>query len=105
VWQGVFQRQLKSNPLVILRDSFTDNLPKFSLPLGEDSVRWTVWLSEEALWARINTLSHVAILEGEQRETAVSTFREALAMADVERNENGQVAVHGVTYFVWTNKI
>ena len=32
-------------------------------------------------------------------------FFEALKMDDVERNDEGKVAVHGGTYWVWTSKI
>jgi hypothetical protein len=38
----------------------------FSLPLGEDKVTWTVFLDEGALWERLRTLSHVAVLEGDK---------------------------------------
>ena len=64
-----------------------------------------MWLSEEALWARINTLSHVAVLKGEQREASERLFKEAMQYDDVERNEKGEVALHGVTYFAWTDRI
>ncbi|KAK3941829.1 S-adenosyl-L-methionine-dependent methyltransferase [Diplogelasinospora grovesii] len=105
-WKKVFQNQLKFNPLQVLRDSFlTDSLPRFSLPLGEDTVKWTVWLSKEALWSRISTLSHVVALEGAEREAAVKTFDDALSSSDVERNDKGEIAVHGVTYFAWTDRI
>lgn len=42
----------------------------FSLPLGEDNVKWTVWLEKEELWKRLRTLSHVAVLEGEKLEVS-----------------------------------
>ncbi|KAK0672808.1 S-adenosyl-L-methionine-dependent methyltransferase [Cercophora samala] len=87
-WRGVFENQ-----------------QLFTLPLGEETVKWTVWLSEEALWSRINTLSQVAILEGSDREAAVKVFKEALRSSDVERNEKEEIALHGVTYFVWTKKV
>jgi hypothetical protein len=80
-------------------------MPRFSLPLGEETVRWTVWLGEEALWARIATLSQVAVLEGAERERAAEVFREALGEGDVERNDKGEVALHGATFFAWTTRI
>lgn len=89
----------------MLRDSLTNSLPRFSLPLGEHTTDWTVWLSEDALWSRLNTLSQVAILQGEKKEAAVRTFKEALQMGDVERNEAGEIAVHGHTYCAWTDKV
>ncbi|KAK4177657.1 S-adenosyl-L-methionine-dependent methyltransferase [Triangularia setosa] len=81
-----------------------ENQKLFALPLNEETVKWTVWLSEEALWSRINTLSQVVILEGSNREAAVKVFKDVLRSPDVERNDNGEIALHGVTYFVWTKK-
>ncbi|KAI3320091.1 S-adenosyl-L-methionine-dependent methyltransferase [Xylariaceae sp. AK1471] len=104
-WQEVFEKQPPSNPVQVIRDTFTDHLPRFSLPLGENSVKWTIWLSEEALWARMNTLSQIAILQGEEREAAVKLFKDTIQGADVEINEKGEIAVHGVTYFAWTDRI
>ncbi|GAP85927.1 putative methyltransferase protein [Rosellinia necatrix] len=104
-WQEVFEQQPPGNPVQVIRNTFADHLPRFSLPLGENKVKWTIWLNEEALWARINTLSQVAILEGEEREAAVKIFKDALQSDDVERNREGEIAVHGVTYFSWTDRI
>jgi hypothetical protein len=89
----------------VIRDTFGGDLPRFSLPLGEERIEWTVWLSEEALWARISTLSQVAVLQGEQKAAGHKTFKEALQSDDVERNEKGEIALHGCTFFAWTDKI
>lgn len=104
-WQRVFDRQLKTNPVQVLRDTLSGNLPRFSVPLGHDSVAWTEWLSEKELWRRINTLSHVALLEGEERERGDGVFREAMRMGDVRRNEAGEVECHGRTYLAWTDRL
>lgn len=104
-WQEVFEQQPPGNPVQVIRDTLTDHLPRFSLPLGENTVKWTRWLSEEALWARINTLSQIAVLTGEDREAAVKVFKDTLQGDDVERNQKGEIAVHGVTYFAWTDRI
>ncbi|KAF7527485.1 hypothetical protein G7054_g10460 [Neopestalotiopsis clavispora] len=101
----IFEKQAPGNPLQVVKDTFLDHLPKFSLPLGEDSVKWTVWLSEDALWARINTLSQITVLKGDERENAIKVFKDALAGDDVERNDKGEIAAHGVTYFAWTDRI
>ncbi|KAK4165827.1 putative methyltransferase [Cladorrhinum sp. PSN259] len=77
----------------------------FSLPLGEQTIKWKTWLTEDALWSRINTLSQVAVLEGKEKESATKVFKEAFALGDVERNSNGEIALHGITLFVWTKKI
>ena len=62
-WQEVFDEQLKSTPLTIQAAE-----PLFSLPLGEHVVKWTNWLSEEAIWDRYHTISHTAVLKGQQLE-------------------------------------
>ncbi|KAI0018295.1 S-adenosyl-L-methionine-dependent methyltransferase [Xylariomycetidae sp. FL0641] len=104
-WKEVFERQPPANPVQVIRDTFTDHLPRFSLPLGEGSVKWTTWLSEDALWARVNTLSQVAMLKGEERDAATKLFKEAMNSDDIERNDKGEIAAHGVTYFVWTDRL
>lgn len=68
-------------------------------------MKTTAWLSEDALWSRFNTLSQVAVLQGQEQEKAVRIFKEAVSGDDVERNEKGEIAVHGVTYFAWTDRI
>ncbi|OTA93611.1 hypothetical protein M434DRAFT_395428 [Hypoxylon sp. CO27-5] len=104
-WKEVFDQQLPATPLQVIKDTFTDRLPRFSLPLGEDSVKWTVWLSEEALSLRLNTLSQIALLKGEKREAYLKLLKEILQGDDVERNEKSEIAVHGVTFFIWTDRI
>ncbi|KAJ8124955.1 hypothetical protein O1611_g8685 [Lasiodiplodia mahajangana] len=104
-WQEVFEQQPPANPVQAIRDTFADHLPRFSLPLGENSVKWTMWLSEEALWARINTLSQIAVLKGGEREAAIKMFKNILQRVDVNRNEKEEIEVHGVTYFAWTDRI
>ncbi|KAI0395795.1 S-adenosyl-L-methionine-dependent methyltransferase [Xylariaceae sp. FL0594] len=104
-WQKVFEEQPPSNPIQAIRNTFSDHLPRFSLPLGEGSVKWTAWLSEDALWARFNTLSQIALLRGEDREAAEKLFKEIIHEGDVERNDKGEIAAHGVTYFAWTDRI
>ncbi|ORY65799.1 methyltransferase [Pseudomassariella vexata] len=104
-WRGVFDQDLPSNPFQVIKKTIADHLPTFSLPIGEGSVKWTNWLSEEALWSRFNTLSQVAVLKGKDRDNVVRLFKEALAMDDVERNRKGEIALHGLTYFVWTDRL
>jgi hypothetical protein len=65
-WQAVFENQIKSTPLTIT--AFAS--PLFSLPLGEDEVKWTVWLTKENIWKRFSTLSQIAVLEGEALEVS-----------------------------------
>lgn len=80
-----------------------DRMPTFSLPIGEGTEKWTVWLNEDALWSRLNTISQLTMLKGEDKEEWERIFQEALRGDDVEKNEKGDIAVHGVTYFAWTD--
>ncbi|KAI0173379.1 S-adenosyl-L-methionine-dependent methyltransferase [Hypoxylon sp. FL1284] len=104
-WKEVFDQQLPANPVQVIKSTLTNNLPSFSLPLGEDTTKWTVWLSEEALASRLNTLSQIAILKGDEREAFVKLFNEAVHGDDVERNDKGEIAVHGQTFFFWTDRL
>lgn len=96
---------MDSTPLQTLKDTFTQDLPKFSLPLGEDHVEWTVWLSDEAIWNRFGTLSAIAVMELEKKEQVKQKVLGSLKGMDAERNENGEVALHGKTYFFWTSRV
>ena len=96
---------MPGSPFQAIKNTLSDDLPDFSLPIGEETEKWTIWLSDEALWSRFNTLSQVAVLKGEEREDFVKRFEEVLRGDDVERNERGEIAVHGVTYFAWTDRL
>ncbi len=99
-WRQVFDEQNASNPLTL---HFAN--PLFGLPLGEDSVEFTSWLGKEDLWARLRTLSQLAVLEGEELEKVRRTFEEGLKAEGTETDEDGRIAVHGKTVFCWTSKI
>jgi hypothetical protein len=71
-WRKVFENQVSSTPVTAALVGSSNSL--FSLPLGEDNVKWTVWLDKEALWKRLRTLSHVAVLEGEKLEVRENFF-------------------------------
>lgn len=60
-WRQVFEKQVESTPLTIQAAD-----PLFSLPLGEESVKFTYWLSREAILNRYHSQSQFAVLEGEQ---------------------------------------
>ncbi|KAF2842724.1 S-adenosyl-L-methionine-dependent methyltransferase [Patellaria atrata CBS 101060] len=100
-WRDCFESQLKSTPLTVTL--FAN--PLFSLPLGEHENKWTVWLTKDALWERYRTLSQVAVLQGEALTHAENVFADALNGDDVERNEQGEIAMHGFTLSAWTSKI
>ncbi|KAI4103696.1 MAG: hypothetical protein L6R37_003702 [Teloschistes peruensis] len=57
----VFDKQLSSTPFTIQAAD-----PLFSLPLGENSTEFTYWLSPQAIWERLHSLSQIAVLEGEE---------------------------------------
>jgi hypothetical protein len=99
-WRTVFdEAQLAGNPLTA---AFTST-PLFSLPLAEETESWSVWLSEERLWQRFSTLSHIAVLEGEELKRVKGIFDDAVK--EVRRNEKAEIEVHGMTVCVWTTKI
>lgn len=77
----------------------------FSTPIGEEKFLWTTWLTDNAIWLRLNTLSQIAVLQGREREAFVEKVHALLLEPDVERNERGEVALHGTTYFAWTTRL
>jgi len=80
----------------------------FSTPVEEDKTAWTVWLTEERLWDRVRTLSHVSmLLEQGDKEGFKEKFDSIVKgeANDGEWNERGEVAMHGVTPFAWTTKL
>ncbi|KAK2065304.1 methyltransferase domain-containing protein [Colletotrichum caudatum] len=108
VWKGVFDNQLDSNPLRAVKDVIMEGgrkMPLFSVPVGEEKVPFTVWLTPEALWNRIRTLSQVAVLEGDAAKAFKDKFDAIVAGESVERNEKGEVLLHGVTYLAWTSRL
>ena len=97
-WKEVYEGQQKTT-------LFRATCPKFSLPIGEDSTKWTVWLQDEEIWSRYSTLSQIANQTTKQKGETKQRVVKALHDEDTKRNERGEVAVHGVTYFAWTSRI
>lgn len=100
-WKEVFDQQTRSGPLALI----TSSEPLFSLPIAVHEDPWTVWLPEDKVWDRLSTLSQIAILEGEERERVHKIFVDSVASEDTERNERGDLAIHGGTVAAWTSKI
>ncbi|KAI9171365.1 methyltransferase [Paramyrothecium foliicola] len=96
VWADVFKQQAMDKPL-------------FTAPLEDESVSWTVKLGREALWDRFNTLSQVAVLQGEDRKAFRAQYDAILDEGEGEGEgdwtEAGEIVVHGITYFAWTTKL
>jgi len=67
-WRKVFEDQSKSTPLSLI----IANEQYFALPLGEQTVPFEVWLPREKIWERYSTISHIAVLQGEEREVYTS---------------------------------
>lgn len=99
-WRQVFDEQTASNPVSL---QLSD--PLFSLPLGEGAVDFQTWLSKDAIWSRLRTLSQLAVLEGEELDKVKKTFDDSMDMESNKVDEAGRVAVHGRTVFFWTSKI
>lgn len=119
-WREVFDKQLESTPLTIQAAD-----PLFSLPIGEETVEFTHWLSRDAIWDRFHTLSHFAVLEGQQLLVSLDQgfgllldrfslrhgkdvkrqFDEAIADSDTDKNEHGELPLHGRTYIAWTTAV
>jgi hypothetical protein len=104
-WKQVFEKKLDTTPLQTLEDTFTHQVPQFSLPLGEEDIKWTVWLTDEGVWARYATLSQIANLKGEKLDSVRKQVFDALKDENTDRNEKGEVGVHGVTHFAWTSRV
>lgn len=98
-WKAVFDEQNRSNPLTL---HFAD--PLFGLPIGEDTVPYKIWLSSEAIWSRIQTLSQIAILGGKELGDVKAAFQKSLQSEGTEV-DGDKFALHGRTIFAWTSKI
>ncbi|RFU24487.1 hypothetical protein B7463_g11849, partial [Scytalidium lignicola] len=92
-WNKVFERQQ------------VDNHPLFSAPIEEHTVKWTVWLTDNSIWERLTTLSQIAVLEESKTLKVKEAVLDILKGSDVERNENGEIALHGSTFIAWTTKV
>lgn len=97
-WKEIFEGQQEAT-------LFHATYPKFSLPIGEDSIKWTVSLQDEDVWSRYSTLSQIANQTAAEKEKTKQRVMEALRDEDTKRNERGEVEVQGVTYFAWTSRI
>ena len=93
VWHEVFTRQAKSEK------------PLFSDPISTDRLNWSVWLTLEGLWDRVNTLSWIAVLEGEERRLYREKFEKIVKDGDGAWNEKGEIEVHGCTFSAWTTRL
>lgn len=99
-WKKVFDEQGTGNPLLLHLSN-----PLFGLPVGEDSVEFTRWLSKNDVWSTFQTYSQVANLKEDQLAKVKDTFDKAINSSETEVNAESKVAVHGKTVFAWTSSI
>ncbi|KAH7023081.1 S-adenosyl-L-methionine-dependent methyltransferase [Ilyonectria destructans] len=92
-WRKVFDLQAESEEAL------------FSTPIGTERVQWSVWLTPEGLWDRINTLSWNAIREGEAKREFREKFDKILKGGDGKWNDKGEIEFHGSTFFAWTARL
>jgi len=100
-WRQVFDEQLGTGPLslIVASDQF------FALPLGEFVEKWTIWLPKDKVWDRLTTLSQIAVLDEGETEEVRKLFYDALEAEDTMIDDQGRIAVHGMTQCAWTSKI
>ena len=98
-WRQVFDEQNRTDPLSL---QFTAN-PIFGLPIGEGHVVYEHRLPPDAVWARLSTLSQIAVLEDDELNKVKKTFYDAVELDD--KDSQGRIAVHGRTVFFWTSRI
>ncbi|KAL8723644.1 MAG: hypothetical protein Q9225_000087 [Loekoesia sp. 1 TL-2023] len=99
-WRQVFDKQLSSTPFTIQAAD-----PLFSLPLGEDSVEFVSWLHPETIWDRFRSLSQIAGLGSEELAGVKDMVFAAITSPDVERNDNGELPLHGRVVYAWTSSV
>ncbi|CAM1506990.1 Fc.00g066310.m01.CDS01 [Cosmosporella sp. VM-42] len=93
VWHEVFTRQAKAEK------------PLFSTPIETERVQWSVWLTLDALWDRVNTLSWISLVEGEDRRVYREKFEKIVKDGAGTWNEKGEIEVHGCTFYAWTRRL
>lgn len=57
------------------------------------------------MWNRYLTISYIANSEGEERERIKKAVFDAMKGDGVEKNEKGEIALHGRTALYWTSRI
>ncbi|KAL9593731.1 MAG: hypothetical protein Q9219_007407 [cf. Caloplaca sp. 3 TL-2023] len=99
-WRQVFDKQLSSTPFTIQSAD-----PLFSLPLGEGSVEFVYYLHPDAIWKRFQSLSQIAVLEGEELTSVKDKVFAAMAEDNIERKDNNELPLHGRVVYTWTSSV
>ncbi|TQS33394.1 hypothetical protein Golomagni_06263 [Golovinomyces magnicellulatus] len=84
---------------------FNEGQKYFSIPIGTQRTQATVWLSREALHSRLNTLSHIFILDEARKADFFKKVDEALDGEGTEWNDKKEIAVHTSCFYAWTKKL
>jgi hypothetical protein len=88
----------------VWKDVF-DHQSLFSVPIEQDQTRWAIRLSLETMWDRLHTLSHVAILGAEDKKEFRAKVEQIAKGGDGDWNDRGEIELHGLTVFYWTQRI
>ncbi|KAK0387561.1 hypothetical protein NLU13_3807 [Sarocladium strictum] len=91
-WPAVFDKQAEREK------------PLFSTPIKSETLPWAIHVTRDGFVSRMSTLSHIALLEGEEREAFEAKVDEILE-GDVKMDEQGRLEAHGLTYFAWSEKL
>lgn len=92
-------------PQVFARQGSGEAKALFSVPIETEEASWTVWATLEGLWDRLRTLSHLAILEGEELTAMREKFDKIVKTGDGNWNEKGEIEFHGRTFYAWTERL
>lgn len=88
----------------VFRNQAANGASYFSTPVETESIPFTVKLSLEALYDRVSTLSHIAVMEGKTKADFRSKFDAILGKAD-RVGDGDEVEIHGFTFMAWTSKV
>lgn len=112
-WEGKLKQLILdlplSGPLRFREDKWSQVFDQgqkfFSVPIESQKVQHTTWLTREALWSRVNTLSQVSILEGGDKEAFIKKFNEFLDGEGTIWNDKKEIAVHVNVFYAWTRRL
>lgn len=91
-WPGVFDVQAAREK------------PLFSTPIQSEKVSWEINVTRDGLVDRVSTLSHIALMNKEEKAAFDAKVDEIL-QGDVVKDEQGRIQAHGVTYFAWSTRL
>lgn len=92
-WMHIFDEQ----------ESFAEKL--FTAPISTEKKPFAHYLTRDALWSRLNTLSQIYILEGPAKQAFIDNFDAYLNKDKEAWNESNQIEVHGNVFYTWTQRL